>query len=308
MTTPDLGVILPSMTAHGRLPGDLAAAARHAEALGFESVWVVDQLVAGTGTPFVDSVVALTQAATVTRRLRLGFGVMILPLHQVVWAAKQVSSLQYVSQGRVLLGVGAGGDRHELAWLAAGVPRAERGRRTDAALRVLPRLLSGEPTRIDELPSRPEIQLAPTRGVPPILVGGMSEAAMRRAVDYADGWFPLPALPPVIAQATVRLAAVAAERERPTPVVTASIMVALPRDPALPDDATLRHELTDVDGMFGMPADQIGAVLLRSTPDELARAIAAYGDAGASRLVISVAGGDWCRQTELVAEARARLP
>ncbi len=264
MTTPALGVILPSMTAHGRLPGDLAAAARHAEALGFESVWVVDQLVAGTGTPFVDSVVALTQAATATRRVGLGFGVMILPLHQVVWAAKQVSSLQYVSQGRVLLGVGAGGNRHELAWLAAGVPRDERARRTDAGLRVLPGLLSGRPTRVDALPSSPEIQLAPTSGAPPILVGGMSDAAMRRAVDYADGWFPLPALPPVVADAARRLAALAAERGRPTPALTASIMVALPGDPALPDDATLQRELTDVDGMFGMPGgpDRGGAASL----------------------------------------------
>jgi alkanesulfonate monooxygenase SsuD/methylene tetrahydromethanopterin reductase-like flavin-dependent oxidoreductase (luciferase family) len=232
---------------------------------------------------------------------------MILPLHQVVWAAKQVSSLQYASHNRVILGVGAGGDRHELAWLAAGVPRQERGRRTDAALRVLPGLLAGRPTHIDELPSGPEVQLAPTAAVPPIVVGGMSEAAMRRAVD-ADGWFLLPSLPPAVADAARRVAARARQRGRPTPAMTASIMVALPGDPALPDDATLLHELTDVDGMFGIPADQIDAVLVRSGPDELARTIAAYGDAGASRLVISVAGGDWFRQAELVAEARARLP
>ncbi len=307
MTTPELGIFLPSMTAQGRLPGDLAAAARHAEALGFESVWVVDQLVAGTGTPFVDSVVTLSLAAAATSRILLGFGVMILPLHQVVWAAKQVSSLQYASHNRVILGVGAGGDRHELGWLAAGVPRQERGRRTDAALRVLPDLLAGRPTRIDDLPSRPEVRLAPTAAVPPIVVGGMSGAAMRRAVD-ADGWFLLPSLPPLVADAATRVAALAGQRGRPTPAVSASIMVALPGDAALPDDATLLRDLTDVDGMFGIPADQIGAVLVRSGPDELASTIAAYADAGAGRLVISVAGGDWFRQAELVAEARALLP
>src|ERR1700738_306890 len=130
------------MSPPGKLPGDMAATARHAEDLGLESVWVVDQLVAGTGAPFLDSIVALTTAAAATKRVRLGFGVIILPLHPVVWVAKQVGSLQHVSGDRVIRGVGAGSDRHEQSWLAAGVPRLERGRRTDAALRVLPGLLA----------------------------------------------------------------------------------------------------------------------------------------------------------------------
>ncbi|MGH3152077.1 MAG: LLM class flavin-dependent oxidoreductase, partial [Streptosporangiaceae bacterium] len=138
MPGPDVGVFLPSMSRRGERPPDIAAAARHAEDLGLESVWAVDQLIAGTGTPIIDSTVALAAAAAVTSRVRVGFGVMILPLHPVVWVAKQVASLQHISGDRVILGVGAGGDRHEASWAAAGVPRRERGRRTDAALRSLP--------------------------------------------------------------------------------------------------------------------------------------------------------------------------
>src|ERR687888_498635 len=95
----DVGVFLPTMSPRGERLGDVAAAARHAEALGFESVWVVDQLIAGTGVPFLDSTVALATAAGVTSRVRLGFGVVILPLHPTVWLAKQVASLQHVSEG-----------------------------------------------------------------------------------------------------------------------------------------------------------------------------------------------------------------
>ena len=158
--TPAVGVFLPTLTAPGAAPVDVVAAAQHAEQLGFESVWAIDQLVAGTGAPLVDSVVALSAAAGSTHRIRLGFGVMILPLRPVVWVAKQVASLQAVSGDRVLLGVGVGGDRHELSWRTAGVPRRQRGARTDRALDVLPSLLRGEPTVVDPVAGA-EVQLSP---------------------------------------------------------------------------------------------------------------------------------------------------
>jgi alkanesulfonate monooxygenase SsuD/methylene tetrahydromethanopterin reductase-like flavin-dependent oxidoreductase (luciferase family) len=307
MTMLDVGVFLPTMAEPGNPLGDVAAAAQHAERLGLESVWVVDQLIGGTGVPFLDSTIALTAAAAVTKRVRLGFGVVILPLHPVVWLAKQVASLQYLSSGRVLLGVGAGGDRHERSWLAAGVPRRERGRRTDAALRVLPSLIAGQPTALEDLPESPPVQLSPPAGVPPILVGGMSEAALRRAAKYADGWFALPAPPAMIAEVREHLARLAAERNRPIPDLTATVMTALEPDPALPDAEGLRRRLTDPDGMFGIPPDQADNVVWRGGPAELADVLTDYRQAGAKRVVISVAAGDWFRQTELLADAYRRL-
>jgi alkanesulfonate monooxygenase SsuD/methylene tetrahydromethanopterin reductase-like flavin-dependent oxidoreductase (luciferase family) len=305
MATPDLGVILPTMMPPGELPGDVRAAARHAEQLGFESVWVVDQLVAGTGAPFIESVVALSTAAAATQRVKPGFGVMILPLRQVAWVAKQVGSLQYVSNNRVILSIGAGGDRHERAWQAVGVPRRERGKRTDAALRVLRDLIAGHATTLRDLPEQPTVRLSPAVPSPEVVVGGMSEAAMLRSIDYADGWYLLPALPDVIRGYAAQLASLARQRGKPTPSVTACIMLALPDDPAMPDEAALLHRLTDVDGMFNMPPDIIPSTLVRSTPLQLADLLRQYAAAGASRLVVSVAAGDWQRQVELVAEGRS---
>ena len=298
---PEIGVFLPTMCPPGEVPGDVRAAAQHAEALGFESVWVVDQLIAGTGVPFLDGTVALAFVAGATSRVRLGFGVVILPLHSTVWLAKQVASLQHASGGRVILGAGAGGDRHDLSWRAAGVARAERGQRTDAALRILPDLIAGRPTLL--APDDPPLQLAPGASVPPIVVGGASEAALRRTVEYADGWFSLPAPPDAIAASASRLAELAASQQRNTPSVTVSLMTALSPDPTMPDATTLSHRLSDPDGMFGIPEDQISNVLLTGSPTELAAHMAAYAAAGAARIVFSVAAGDWFRQTELVAEA-----
>ncbi len=307
MPAPKIGVFLPSMSAPGERPGHMAATARHAEDLGFESVWVVDQLVAGTGAPVVESGIALAAAAAATARVRLGFGVMVLPLRPVVWVAKQVTSLQHVSGDRVILGIGAGGDRHDQAWAAAGVPRRERGRRTDAALRVLPDLLSGKPTRLDDRPDGVLVQLAPASSVPPILVGGMSDAAMARTVAHAVGWFLLPVPVAAVAEGKARLAELAAARGRPTPSITAGLMIAIEGDPALPDHDSLIRTLADVDGVFGIPRDVIPDMLVRGTPADVAARLGALAEAGAKRVVVSVAGGDWRRQTELLAEAHTLL-
>jgi alkanesulfonate monooxygenase SsuD/methylene tetrahydromethanopterin reductase-like flavin-dependent oxidoreductase (luciferase family) len=305
MAGPDVGVFLPSTSKPGDLPGDIAAAARHAEDLGLESVWAVDQLIAGTGVPLIDSTIALSAAAAATTRVRLGFGVMILPLRPVAWTAKQVASLQHVSGDRVILGVGVGGDRHEASWAAAGVPRRERGRRTDAALRVLPALIAGKPARLPDQPDGPVIQLAPPAAVPPILIGGMSDAALARAAEHGDGWFAMTS--GMLAEGTARLARLAAARKRPVPQVTASMLAALNEDRALPDEDTLIRQLTDVDGPFGIPAGYVGETLVLGSRDEVAARLADSAGSGASRVVVSFAGGDWNRQAELLAEARALL-
>jgi alkanesulfonate monooxygenase SsuD/methylene tetrahydromethanopterin reductase-like flavin-dependent oxidoreductase (luciferase family) len=298
-----VGVFLPTMSGRGEVLADIVEAARQAEDLGFESAWVTDQLISGTGVPFVDSTVALSAAAGATSTIRLAYGVMILPLRPVVWVAKEVASLQYVSGGRLLFGVGVGGDRHARSWDAAGVPRRERGRRTDAALAVLPGLIAGSAVRLDGT----TVQLAPGVPVPPIIVGGMADAALARAAAHGDGWFSLPAPPAQIATIAERIAELAADLGRPTPTVTASVTAAIDGDPAVPDRDGLVRRLSDPDGMFGMPADAVPDFLLTGEPSAMAERIDALGAAGAERVVFTLAAGNWSRQAELLAEAISLL-
>ncbi len=300
----DVGVFLPSMSGRGGAPGDMAATARHAEDVGLESVWVVDQLVAGRGVPVLDSGLALAAAATATSRVRVGYGVMIVPLRPTVWIAKQVATLQQLSGDRVVLGVGAGGDRHDRSWVAAGVPRQERGRRTDAALRALPGLLRGEPTAVDE--AGEPVTLSPAAEVPPILVGGMSDAAVARTVRYADGWFLLPLPAPAVATAGERLATAARAAGRPTPAITAALVTVIDGDARRPDAATLLRVMTDPDGMYGMPAEAVPEMVVTGGPDVVAERLHELRAAGAERVVVNLPAGDWYRQTELLAEAAAR--
>ncbi|HEY8546703.1 MAG TPA: LLM class flavin-dependent oxidoreductase [Acidimicrobiales bacterium] len=303
MAAPAIGVFLPTASERTAPLVDVVAAAKHAEDLGFESVWAIDQLIAGTGVPFVDGTVTLAAVAGATERIRLAFGVMIVPLRPVVWAAKEVASLQHLSGGRVLFGVGVGGDRHTRSWAAVGVPRRERGRRLDAALAVLPDLIAGKAVELDGA----EVQLAPGVPVPPIVVGGMAEAALARAVDHGDAWFALPLPPDQVAPVVERLSELAAERGRAVPEIIGSVSVAIDGDPALPDEAELLRILSDPDGVYGMPAEAVPDILVTGGPDAVADRIGKWTTLGARRVVVTLAAGNWFRQAELLAEAAALL-
>ena len=307
MQTPDIGIFLPTMgDADGR-PGDVVAAARQSEDLGFESAWVVDQLVAGAGAPLVDSGLALAAAAAVTERVRLAYGVAIVPLRPTVWLAKQVASLQHLSGGRAILGVGAGGDRHTLSWEAAGVPARERGQRLDAALRVLPSLIAGEATVLADEPGSPTVRLAPGVAVPPLVIGGMSAAAERRVIEHDAEWFLLPFGPGGTRAARDRIGERATAAGKPMPLLTASTMLAIEGDPALPSPDAVRSLVADPRGRFGMPAEAVDDVVVRGGPEVAAEHLAALAEAGAHRVVVTVTAGDWHRQVDLLAQAVALL-
>ncbi|MFC7719195.1 LLM class flavin-dependent oxidoreductase [Nonomuraea recticatena] len=156
----EIGVILPGIAVQRRDGIDLRAAALHAENAGLDGVWHGDHL--AVGGPTLDAPIALAIAAAATTRIRIGTSVFVPAIRPVVWAAKQIATLQYVSGGRLVLGVGSGGGPAQ--WAAAGVPYGERGRRTDTALELLPHLLAGEATRLrDEEGSRPSNWRLPWR-------------------------------------------------------------------------------------------------------------------------------------------------
>src|SRR5205807_2703938 len=163
-----------------------------AEELGFESLWAWDHVILGVDPsfPILDALGTLTAIAARTSRIRLGTGVLVLPLRNPIVIAKTLGTLDVISRGRLILGVAAGWYAREFD--AVGVPFRQRGRLFERNLDLLCRLWTGDrvTARIDEFNLREAVMrprpLQTPR--PPILVGGYVDAVLRRAATRGDGW------------------------------------------------------------------------------------------------------------------------
>ncbi|ROP41299.1 LLM class flavin-dependent oxidoreductase [Saccharothrix texasensis] len=283
----DVGITLPGFGT------DPVAHARHAEGLGLESVWHGDHLV--PVTPFLDATLVLAAVAAATDRIKLGFGVMVLPLRPVAWAAKQVATLQHLSGERVLLGVGSGGEAHgEAAWRAVDVPFAERGRRTDAALAVLPDLVRGRAARVHGA----DVALSPGAVMPPVLVGGGGRAALRRAARFGDHWYPAFVPSRAVSTGVARLRELAQEHGRPVCGVTVGVGVALGDVPP----AAVEHRIRSMTD-YGLTEEQAREVLVTGSVERARDHFGRLAQAGADRVVAMPFTEDRFRQAELVARA-----
>jgi alkanesulfonate monooxygenase SsuD/methylene tetrahydromethanopterin reductase-like flavin-dependent oxidoreductase (luciferase family) len=180
-----VGVTVPNVHETLAERTTIEAVGRMADELGFDSVWCNDHLALPSesgdgaaepafaagygeqrGQKIYEPLIVLAYLAGVTRRILLGTSVYLLPLRNAVLAARQAVTLDRLSDGRLVLGVGVGWLEHEFA--AVGVPYRQRGRRTDEAIAVLKQQ---EPR-------------------PPLWIGGRSDAAMRRAARSGDAWHP----------------------------------------------------------------------------------------------------------------------
>lgn len=186
-----------------------AILARLAEEAGFESLWAVEHVVVPADYrsryPYSDDgrmpgkeevsigdpLIWLTYAAAVTERINLATGILILPQRNPVLLAKECATLDTLSGGRVLLGIGVGWLQEEFA--ALGIPFEERGARTDEYVEALRELwTAAEPTFAGRFSSfeKAKSYPKPTGGTIPIIVGGHTDAAARRAGRIGDGFYP----------------------------------------------------------------------------------------------------------------------
>lgn len=192
--------------------------AHHAEALGFDSIFVTDRMLIpvesrsaypysptgafplGPDEPWLEALTAVTYLSSVTRTIAVGTSVLVIPYRNPVFTARALATADYLSGGRVILGAGVGWWREEFA--ALGVPFEERGARTVEYLQIMkeiwtkPRVsFRGRFATIEEAGGvRPHPAQRPHI---PIWIAGHSDAALRRVVAVGDGWHPLGLRPPV---------------------------------------------------------------------------------------------------------------
>jgi probable F420-dependent oxidoreductase len=241
-------------------PKQAVALAQAAEAAGFESLWTVEHTIVPAGyasaypyhpsgkmpggrddVPLADPLVWMAFVAAATSRIKLATGILILPQHNPVLAAKQIATLDHLSNGRILLGVGVGWLREEFA--ALGVPFAKRGARTDEYIAAMRELWSAETATFNgrfvafnEAYCRPQ----PANKLVPIIVGGHSQAAAQRAGRLGDGFFPATRAPAQLI-AIARGAAENAGRDPDKLEITSS----------LPDD------MGELDALHHMGVDRV---------------------------------------------------
>ncbi len=182
---------------------------------GYDSLWVGDHI--SFAVPILDPLLQLAQAAVVSRRLTLGTSVYLLPLRHPAPVAKQAATLDHMTEGRLIFGVGVGGE-FPREYEVCGIPREERGARLSEAIPLLRQFWSGEPVShsgrfygpFTDVPMRPPARQV---GGPPIWCGGRSDGALRRTGRLADGWLSYVVTPDMYRAGLEKITAAASGRE-----------------------------------------------------------------------------------------------
>ncbi|HEX5945224.1 MAG TPA: TIGR03619 family F420-dependent LLM class oxidoreductase [Acidimicrobiales bacterium] len=259
-----LGLFLINIDVCATDPAAAVRIAVAAEAAGWESVWTGEHYVLPDppvpasptpgDTPMLDPFVALAFLAAHTDTLRLGTGVTVVPVHHPLVLAKQVASIDRVSGGRFLFGVGVG--YLEPEFRALGVPLAERASRMDDHLDAMRAVWRGETAhegrhtsfagvRAEPRPSRPD--------GPPLHVGGYVPAAYRRAVTRGHGWYGFALDPAEAATAIAELRAALERHERPAELGAIEISITPPPGLVLDDGALAAYASLGVTRLIALP-------------------------------------------------------
>ncbi len=272
-----------------------------AEELGYDSLWTIDHVIAPKANMaqfglLYDPLVVLGLAAGITERVQLGVSVLVLPYRHGVLTAKMVATLDQLSGGRTIVGVGAGWNAAESAIL--GLPFEERGPMTDEWIRVMRELwtnsepsFAGRYTRFSDVEFRPPPVRRP---YPPIWVGGSSRAALRRTAEFGDAWHPINRTPDELRAGYAEIGRLCERfgRERP---------------PMLAPRLDARLLLDERGG----PAPAHAGHMMEGTADELIEQIEELGEIGVEHLVLEFVARDaehYYAQVEAFArEVRPRL-
>lgn len=235
--------------------------------------------------------------------LRVHLGLYLLPLRHPMMVARQLSTLWEYAGSRLVFGVGIGGDdRREIE--LCGIDPRTRGRRMDECLTVLRALLTGKPVDFSGRFFR--LENAIVRPVPnppiPILVGGRSEAAIRRAATFGDGWIGIWASAARFATVTARVAELAEEAGRQVSPWRHSIVIWCGLDS---DRALARRAVAgDMHALYKLPGGEFERWCPAGSPEEVAEFVIPYVEAGAHDVSLIARGRNLPETIAMAAEVR----
>lgn len=285
-------------------PGMLAAL-RLAPTLGIDHLGTIDHVSFHDGEG-IDGLITATALATLVPEASVYVGVYLLPLRHPVTVARQLSTLSQIAPGRVVFGMGIGGeDRHEVE--ICGIDPRTRGRRMDASLEILRGLLRGEEVSRDDAffqIDRARILPAPVPAIP-LVVGGRSNAALLRAGRFADGWIGVFNSARRFAEATARVAEVAGEAGRGE----IDWQHAMEMWCCVDDERerARKHLASYMEAFYHLPFGPFERYCLFGTPEDVAEQLAPYLEAGCKTLNLIPGGLPLSRAVEGIAEVRRLL-
>ncbi|MEM7009442.1 MAG: LLM class F420-dependent oxidoreductase [Thermodesulfobacteriota bacterium] len=258
--------------------------AKAAEDLGIDSIWVSDHVVmperhlGSFSEMFYDPFVLLSYIAAETSKITLGTSVIILPYRNPVVVAKMIATLDVLSTGRVIFGIGPGWMKEEYA--ALSVPYEKRGSRTNEYLEAIKELwTSDDPSYDGEFCSFSNIKFYPkphTKPHPPIFIAGSSEYAIKRAAEYGDGWQPTWVSPDDVKDGISKLEQLSYQKGKDLSNFTFSV----------------RNRLEILDRGFIQNDDPEGndpPYLIKGSVDEIIAIIKQYEEIGVSHMVLDPA-------------------
>ena len=276
---------------------------------GYDSLWVGDHI--SFAIPILDPLLQLAQAAVVSRRLSLGTSVYLLPLRHPAPVAKQLATLDHLTEGRLIVGVGVGGE-FPREYEVCGVSRNERGPRLSAGIKLLRQFWSGQPVSYTGrfYPPFADITMQPPSrqtGGPPIWCGGRSDGALARTGRLADGWLSYVVTPAMYRASLAKIEAAMEQAERTvSEFATAHLLFTRIDDSYDKALATATETLSIRYAMdFRRAAERYCAL---GRPDQVAEAIREFHAAGARHIILDLLGPYEQRELQITRFAAEALP
>ena len=273
---------------------EIVAEARWLEDLGFEYIAAGEHFMRGSPPGPTQAVLPLLGvAAGATEKIRILSSILLAPFYHPLVLAKQATTLDIASGGRLTLGVGVGGE-FPVEFEAAGLDVKQRGRRTNECLDVLRQLWTGESVNYQGRHFQLQdasINPGPTQQPhPPVWVAGRRDAAMRRAVRYGDGWLPYFYSPDRYRDSVAKITRFAADEGRGLEDFQWAFFPYIAIYPTVAEAAEAAAEA--LGGRYLYSGDFINVVTnycLLGTPEQCVERLQEYIDAGARHIIFSVA-------------------
>jgi alkanesulfonate monooxygenase len=287
---PVFGIAMRNFTRYPEMPSaaDLIAYGVRMEELGYESVWAWDHILLGVtpSFPIHESLTILTAIAARTARIKVGTGILVLPVRNPVLLAKELATIDHISNGRLILGTAVGWYRREFDSLGADF--TQRGKQMEQGLEILKRLWTEDMVDADYPPYKLRGAVLQPKPVqkphPPILIGGYVDAVLKRVATKGDGWLTYYYTVESFKKAWAKITAFAEEAGRDPSGLSATNQLPICVGPRAQIEGPMKHWLqTEWDYASWSESTMDSAIM--GTPEECVEQLMPHIEAGLDRII-----------------------